>query len=426
MRVAWFTPLSEKSAIARFSVVAASALSRLAHVDLCHFETGAIREAAMSTRRFPSAVAVDDRTLDSYDVIVYNFGNFLPFHREIYLLSRRRPGICILHDFVMHHFFAAYYLDHLQNPGAYASLIERTYGADAPPGGRVWETNEVVRFPLFEEAVRSALGVVTHSRFFKEHVEKSFAGPVTRIPLAYDVGLKGPAVSRAQIGLTPDQILIVTVGHVNPNKQIDRVIEAIGELSPLPQSLVYAVLGTSAPEYERKLRAIAKSQKLDGVVRFLGEVPDDVLRAYLSNADICINLRFPAMEGASASVIEEMLFGKPTIVTDTGFYSELPDECVIKIQPRAEGDLTLALKHLITDSRARARIGALAQTFAESEFSAERYAKELMDFAWEVQTAKPLLGLADRIGVELARMGIRRDAQIVDSIAREVRGTFVE
>ena len=44
----------------------------------------------------------------------------------------------------------------------------------------------MIRFPLFEEAVRGALGVITHSTFLKQHVESCFSGPVARISLAYD------------------------------------------------------------------------------------------------------------------------------------------------------------------------------------------------------------------------------------------------
>src|SRR5215471_5967126 len=130
MKIAWFTPLSRKSAIARASVGIVGELAKLADVHLCHFETGDVRECQAPVKRFASAAAVDDRTIDGYDLAIYNFGNHLPFHRDIFLLSRRWPGICILHDIVMHHFFAAYYLEDLRSPAAYSLLMERLYGAD--------------------------------------------------------------------------------------------------------------------------------------------------------------------------------------------------------------------------------------------------------------------------------------------------------
>jgi glycosyltransferase involved in cell wall biosynthesis len=425
MRIAWFTPLSQKSAIARFSAAATASLSKMADLDLCYFDAEDIREPTVPTRHFQSAASVPTETLNTYDVVVYNFGNYLPFHREIYLLSRRWPGVCILHDLVMHHFFAAYCFDYLRDAAAYQLLLENSYGVSAPASGRVWETEEVVRFPLFEEAIRGALGVITHSNFFKDRVEACFAGPVTRISLAYDKGPTRSAVSRKQLGLTPDQILLVTVGHVNPNKQIESVIDALAQIGFDSRSIVYAVLGPASPDYERKLKTQAEEKGLGSVVRFLGEVSDEILGAYLSAADVCVNLRFPAMEGASASVIEEMLFGKPVIFTDTGFFSELPDECVIKVPPGSATELASALRYLAKDSSARELAGARAKAFAEAEFHADRYAKRVMEFIGEIQGAKPLISLVDRVGVELGRMGVRADTPILDVVAREIQDTFV-
>jgi glycosyltransferase involved in cell wall biosynthesis len=425
MKIAWFTPMSQTSAIARFSVAVAASLTKLADVEIGYFDADHVRETGVPARRFQSSKSVTPEVLRSFDAVIYNFGNYLPFHREIYLLSRQWPGVCILHDFVMHHFFAGYHLEHLRNPTSYDLLMETTYGREAPVAARVWETDEVVRFPLFEEVTRGALGIITHSEFFKQRVEACFSGPVARIPLAYDVGTTQSEISRTQLGVQAEEILIVTVGHVNPNKHIESVIDAISRLGPASQRVVYAIVGSASPDYERALKAAARAKGLTDIVRFLGQVSDDLLSAYLSAADICINLRFPAMEGASASVIEEMLFGKPVIVTNTGFFGELPDECVVKVRPDGDAELASALKQLVLDDSVRKRIGALAKLFAENEFHADQYATKLMAFLWNVRSSTPLLGLADRVGVELARIGVVRDAKLVDSLALEIESTLV-
>src|SRR5215471_1240304 len=100
MRIAWFTPLSRMSAIARFSVQVTASLSKMLDVDLCYFDTGEVRDSAVTAKRFQSAASIPSSTLSTYDLVIYNFGNYLPFHKEIYLLSKRWPGVCILHDFV--------------------------------------------------------------------------------------------------------------------------------------------------------------------------------------------------------------------------------------------------------------------------------------------------------------------------------------
>jgi glycosyltransferase involved in cell wall biosynthesis len=428
MKLAWFTPFSRNSAIARVSRAVTTELAKVADLDLCYFDTDKTWDSSVSLKRYSSSEAVSDRDLERYDLVIYNFGNYLPYHGEIYSLSRRRPGICILHDFVMHHFFAAYFREHDRSLDTHALLMERAYGQEGRLAyeRRVWESDEVIRFPLFEEVVRGALGVVTHSEFFKKRVTSCFEGPVTRIPLPYDADRTSPVRSRKELGVDENHVLIVTVGHVNPNKRISDILAALVQLGPVAQRITYTIVGSCPVGYQAELEASIQRSGLQSVVRFVSHVSDEILRSYLSHADICINLRYPPMEGASASVIEEMLFGKAVVVNDVGFFSELPNECVMKIHPQAIDELAAALHKLVADAPLRKRLGDQARQFAEQEFRADRYAKELMEFAWEVRSAQPLLGLADRIALECNRMGVTSEMTIVETVAKELEDLFRE
>jgi hypothetical protein len=65
--------------------------------------------------------------LKTYDVIVYNMGNNAEFHAGIYEVMQRYPGIIILHDYVLHHFFAGYWLDKKEKPELYFKIIREQY-----------------------------------------------------------------------------------------------------------------------------------------------------------------------------------------------------------------------------------------------------------------------------------------------------------
>ena len=67
------------------------------------------------------------------------------------------------------------------------------------------------------------------------------------------------------------------------------------------------------------------------------------------------------------------------------------------------------LAKLVGDASGRERLGARAKAFAQGEFRADNYARRLVDFVQEVQSARPMLGLSDRVGVELSRMGVGPD-----------------
>jgi glycosyltransferase involved in cell wall biosynthesis len=417
MKIAWFTPLAIGSAIGRASASIAAELATLADVEVCYFDAGEVRQVKAPSKRFSSADSVTERALSRYDFVFYNLGNNLPYHREIYLLSRRYPGICILHDVVMHHFFAAYYLEELRDAPALERVMERLYGEKGrqASGKGIWETSQVVDFPLFEEAIVGAKGVITHSKFFEERVRRVFPGPVHHIPLPYDADLRPATILREQL-IAPGELLIVTVGQVNPNKQVDAVIRALAS-SGSERRYTYAVLGHCSPDYKLRLQQLAHKLRIPDRVRILGAASGELLHAYLYHADICVALRYPVTEGASASVIEEMLFGKPIIVNKIGFYAELPDDCVVKVPCGEEAALAAAFKDLMEGDSRRNSIGSAAQIYAKREFRADRYAREVLDFAWEATGAQHLLQLADRVAAEFTRMRVTADMPVVDSIS---------
>lgn len=434
MTIAWFTPFSRKSAIARVSAAVVRELAQVARVDLWYPETAEPRSSPVRAFSFSRSADIDARVLKKYDLVVYNLGNHLPFHGEIYETARRIPGLCILHDLVMQHFFLSYFLERHKQPERYVEAMERHYGPEgrqtaleilsADPG-RFLDSEAPLRFPLFEEAVGNAFGIVTHSEWSRQRVVEACAVPVASQPLPYDLDVTQEFMSREKLGIPPEKVLAVSIGHVNPNRRILSVLRAIAEDAEVRERLTYVVAGPCASRYGEQLREFVERHRLHSVVRLEGYVDDLVLASYLHHADFCINLRWPALESGSASLVEQMLHGKPVIVSDTGVYSELPDDCVWKISPAREPEeLRGALRTLVNCPASREVLGAQARKFAEAHFSASRYAAGLMRFAWQVRNARPLLELADRLGEELQAMGVRPETELVDSLAKTCAELF--
>jgi glycosyltransferase involved in cell wall biosynthesis len=332
----------------------------------------------------------------------------------------------------MQHFFAGYYLEDLRDPQAYARVMGEVYGQAGQivaersvSTGRVWEHTDVEQFPLFEPAIQGAEGVIVHSEFFRTHVERAFAGPVRKIFLPYEISDEPMPDCRSHFGVGPDRVLLASAGHVNSNKRIHMVIRALALDPTLRERATYLVAGPCEPAYEKELRQAIADGGLEETVRLLGYISDERLRALLASADVCVTLRSPAFEGASASVIEQMFYGKPVIVTNTGFFAELPEECVRKVAPAREGDDLLAhLRGLVLDEQLRRRVGEAGRRFALENCRAEQYAREFLRFAWEVRSARPLLRFADRLGAELRRLGVMREMPIVDHVAEECHRLF--
>lgn len=432
MKIAWFTPFSVKSAIGRFSQGVTAELAKRASVEIFCFDAGPTHATSVPVRKFSSSTAITDQTLAAFDVIFYNFGNHLPFHLEIFKTSRRVPGVAVLHDFVLHHFFAEYYLNLHRSQDDYLNAIGRFYGKamrDTAAAGlnkkgrpHFWDTDMVVGCPMFEEVLGGAQGVIAHSEFLTQRVASVFGGPVRKIPLHYKIDPDGAAQSRRQLGLAVDSLVIVTIGHANPNKRITATIDALGKLDS--SKIQFVIAGPCGKEYRKEIDEAIRRNRLESVVKVTGEVTDEALRGYLSVADICVNLRYPAMEGASASAIEEMLYGKPIIVANIGFYAELPDDCVVKVRPNSPAELGDALAHLVANADVRTRLGLAAQAYASKEYAADHYAELALQFADEVRRARPMLGLVDKLAGECRTMGIARDNPLVEHLSDELSQLF--
>lgn len=433
MKIAWFTPFSRKSGISKYSQSITNALVKNCEVDLWVAETTDLLQTELKVFHYHFNEDLPQK-LKEYDFIVYNMGDHLYFHKDIYEISKKVKSIVILHDFVMHHFFVGYYLIHKMDSNAYVREMERLYGVngrkiaiDSINGSRttVWETEEVINYPLFEKAIEGAMGVICHSQYLAGKVNKNFLGPFTVIYHPFYSYEQLPIVnqtSKSNLGISEDKILMVTIGHVNPNKRMDKVINILGEHKDFAEKVIYIVIGPHEHvQYYSQLQSLVEKYNLQDSVKFLGYQPDNILFAYMANADIFVNLRFPAMEGASWSLVEQLYFGKPIIVSDIGFYSELPDDCVMKINmDREKSELFDALKKLVFKDKLREEIGTRGKQFAIGNFNVQKYCKAFFDFLDEVKNWSPVLGLVDKVGVELALMGISQDSEVVDKVARQI------
>jgi len=231
--------------------------------------------------------------------------------------------------------------------------------------------------------------------------------------------------TRKDLGLPAEKLLAVTLGHANPNKRILEVIEAVAKTPDLRKRLIYAIVGPAEGSYGEALRNAVANYRLEETVRLVGYASDEVLSSYLTHADICINLRYPAMEGASASVIEEMLYGKPVIVTDSGFFRELPSEAVRKIEPEMEiNGVVEALRGITGNPQLRQQMGSKAKRFAEEQADARTYAAGFLEFANEIMDGVPILKFTDRIAVQLTAMGVASDMPIVGTVAAQAYELF--
>jgi glycosyltransferase involved in cell wall biosynthesis len=184
------------------------------------------------------------------------------------------------------------------------------------------------------------------------------------------------------------------------------------------------VVGAITDNERMRLQTLCRDIGFDQL-DILGEVDDAALMGELERADILSCLRNPVLEGASASAIEGMRCGRPIIVADAGFYAELPDDLVFKVPSSVDaGPLTDILERLVSDESLRREIGSKARDWASRRFTAEAYVAILEDLMARFVSVKPLLAVGNRIGQQLAALGMQPDDPAIQRLSKKMNGLF--
>ncbi|HKP19064.1 MAG TPA: glycosyltransferase family 4 protein [Gaiellaceae bacterium] len=347
MKVAYYSPLPpSRSGIADYSALLLPPLAE--RVEVVVARPGRFR-------REPRA-----------DVALYHVGNDPAEHGWIVEALRRRPGIVVLHEFVLHHLVSGITLARGDVDG-YLAALERDAGlvgrllGHAVVDDRIkplWETRPQ-DFPLAREVLDHATGLVVHSRYVEERARGAgFAGPIRRIPMpAWPV----PDLAPADV---PGEPLIGCFGHINESKRVAQLVTAFALLRARVEGARLLLVGSWSP----RLPLIALPE---GVIR-KDYVPEDELWALLRACDAVVSLRFPTMGETSAAAVRALSVGKPLVVSDVGAFRELPDEVALKV-PIGDGEVE-ALADALGRAASSREMGAAALRLARTEHDLERVA----------------------------------------------------
>lgn len=418
MRLLWLTPVHSRSAIARFSTLVVRCLvKRGFKIDVASIESdGLPSDRQVEFAHDISSLAEMDieAVKDIYDLVIVNFGDHYPNHAR---------GLDVLHcDRVV---------------GLFHDADMENFGNGARAAGRDLEPlpgEEPVGRRVTAALAQRCGGAVAHSEFYRP-VLWSCDGPVATIPLAWSLPGAGSANSPAPGSGADEGALagsadrapvsdgtpfrIVTFGNINRNKCTDRVIEAIASSDNLRNATHYCLYGAIETAERERLVKLALARKVQ--LTIFGAVSDDVLQSGLRKASVVSCLREPVLEGASASAIEAMLHGCAVLVSDAGFYADLPDECVAKVPRSTEpGSIRKVLDGLWSDQEARTSMGHRARRHAEDVFSPARYADSLLRVIDDVRVDTAYGPAIASIAGKLIDLGLASSSPATEIVLRSL------
>ena len=392
MNLLYFSPVSKSSAIGRMNADVVKALMESGHqitvvaTDAHPLDFSKTHAFETSVIHWTNQASVSTKAI-TCDQLVYHIGDNYGFHVGAIKWISRMTGLTCLHDFYLGNlFYGNYAID--RNHQHYFNVVKQLYG-EAIANDYFVPMSAIDRIertfqsaPMTEWIASLSSGLITHSSWGLDRITKHFSGPTRVIPLSYLT----PHIDIDSDLSVCDKIRILTVGHMNPNKRIDSIIEAISGSPHLKQHATLQLVGPISSDHSGKIKALA--DKLGVSISIHGSVDEDLLRRFFVDADISCCLRNPTLEAASASTIEAMQYGKAVIVLDHGFYKELPDDCVCKIPVDNEvTGLRNQLELLCKDQAYRKRLGEKAKNYAIHTFRPEQYARNIIEMCAQVPKA---------------------------------------
>jgi glycosyltransferase involved in cell wall biosynthesis len=397
VKVAYYSPLPpSRSGIADYSALLLPALRQ--HVEVVVAERG---------KRAPDA-----------DVALYHVGNDPEAHGWIVDALRRRPGVVVLHEFVLHHLISGITLGR-GDPRAYFDAMERDLGV----AGRLlalgvadnllpllWET-QPERFPLAGTVLDLAHGLIVHSGYVETRArEAGYAGALWRVP--HPAWPDAP-VEPAAAGGEP---LIGCFGYLNANKRIPQVLEAFALLRRRRPGAKLLLVGAAGERFElaRRLERLG----LDGSAIIRKDyVPEERLWSLMAASNVLVNLRSPTMGETSGAVIRGLALGKPMLVSDTGWFAELPDDVALKIPVDEYEVPTIAAAFELAADHA-AELGHAAREYVRREHDLDRAAA---GYAAALEQAAGGEAVADAVLLRIAEAAAEVGVVDAAELAREAR-----
>ncbi len=177
---------------------------------------------------------------------------------------------------------------------------------------------------------------------------------------------------RAALGIEAGRVAVVIAGRLEPQKRVDRFIDALTFAQRTEGSLVGLIVGTGALEHDLKSRALA----LGANVRFLGRRED--MPSVLAAADIlCLS---SDLEALPYVLLEAMASGLPVIATRTGAVPEIViPETGLTTEVADTRGLADAMVALARNPSLRRSMGAAARRRQHQLFSSAAMADAYFD-----------------------------------------------
>lgn len=395
MKLAFFTPLNpQKSGIADYSEELLPYLAKDAEIDL-YVEQDVTPTNPTITENFawyPFTQFECNQQQHPYDLCLYQMGNNMDCHRYMDAFIQKYPGVVTLHDYVLHHFYAAMFAEE-NRYDEYAAAMQKYYG---DLGGRIAaKFKQEIRsdyvyyqLPFYQCVVNPSLGTIVHSAYVKNKLlQYDPSYQVELIPMGIippELEHFNRTVLREKFQLPQDRFIVSSLGFIIAGKRLRELLQAFAAfVRDVPDALCLLV-GQESPDFP--IRELVQKLNLKNNVIITGYVPYQSYLEYIALSDVCVNLRYPTVRASSANILKIMAFAKPVLVSDVCELLDIPDNCCMKIplNEAEEEKILKALHTLYQEPEQRNILGTQARNFVVEQHSMQQAADKYLTFCEKI------------------------------------------
>jgi glycosyltransferase involved in cell wall biosynthesis len=321
---------------------------------------------------------------DRYDAGLYQLGNNT-LHQEIYARALARPGVAVIHDAVLQHYFLStsseeeYVAEFVYNYGEWSRTEAKTLWRERSVSG-----NDVRYFarPMLKRIAEVSKAVIVHNPAARARVlEHSPGARVVEIPHFF-VAPERPEAAAVLEFRGRARYLFGVFGYLRESKRLYSVLKAFARLRRVDTGVALLIAGEfHSADLERGLGSLLE---MPGVRR-LGHMSDHEFVLATSAVDCCVNLRYPSAGETSGIGVRLMGIGKPVIFTDGDENAALPRDANLSVEAGVREEMHLFEQmYLVAGSPELGRgVGERAAAhilrYHSMKATAEQYWKTLCD-----------------------------------------------
>jgi glycosyltransferase involved in cell wall biosynthesis len=316
------------------------------------------------------------------DVNLYHIGNN-HLHREIHARALAEPGVVVLHDAVLQHFYLgtlderAYVEEFVYNYGEWSRGTAEDFWKNR---ARSASLARYFDYPMLRRIAESARAVIVHNPGAGALVRRhAGAVPVLEIPHLF---LKPPPVPdgeiqalRSRLGIGRGVPVAGVFGHLRESKRLYAILRTMERLWAEGLEWRLVVQGDFAStDLERALA----SRLNDPRILRTGYLQESDFWRWARATDLCLNLRFPSAGETSGIAISMMGIGKAVVFTDGPELEHIPENACLRVEAGAAEEEHLAeiLRWAWTHPEALRVIGRNAASHIEKHHEPGKVAQQ--------------------------------------------------